>query len=347
LFSNEETNSALKISTEYLINKQKELQSVQSLKSVDGNKLIMTRNEQRKLNQNSIAEKVEAMNQKEIDHQLTASLTSIKREKSLILDKYLELEAIKFYYSKKNIPSSLKSNKTRVIKSAPAEDMHTSEDGVPVNIEFLNKDYANLQNKLTDFYGKKYELLPARQKMSAPASFRSYMDCIRDKFREQNSRYFPNYKKKSKDLKISLTYDDLVKDLGAEIQMQFKTVVGDIAVLKNKQSTFENQLKVLTESVQRNRAKTLELMAQFGELRRASLAPLVLSRERLAQLQLEFIGVLDPQQGVRESYLESFRVLMPICQGDAEATFPNAMGLDAFQILSIEFGLNGPRFTSR
>jgi hypothetical protein len=214
LFSNEETNSALKISTEYLINKQKELQSVQSIKSVDGNKLVMTRNEQRKLNQNSIAEKVEAMNQKEIDHQLTASLTSIKREKSLILDKYLELEAIKFYYSKKNIPSSLKSNKTRVIKSAPAEDMHTSEDGVPVNIEFLNKDYANLQNKLTDFYGKKYELLPARQKMSAPASFRSYMDSIRDKFREQNSRYFPNYKKKSKDLKISLTYDDLVKDLG-------------------------------------------------------------------------------------------------------------------------------------
>lgn len=212
LFTNEETNSALKISTEYLMNKQKELQAVQSLKSVDGNKLIMTRNEQRKLNQNSVAEKVEAMNQKEIDHQLSSSLTSIKREKSLILDKYLELEAIKFYYSRK-IPSASKSYKTRIIKSAPAEDVYNSTD-VPINIEFLNKDYTNLQKKLQEFYGKKYELLPARQKMSAPASFRSYVDCIRDKFREQNSRYFPNYKKKSRDLKISLSYEDLVKDLG-------------------------------------------------------------------------------------------------------------------------------------
>ena len=70
----------------------------------------------------------------------------------------MELEAIKFYYSRK-IPSASKSYKTRIIKSAPAEDVYNSTD-VPINIEFLNKDFTNLQKKLQEFYGKKYELLP-------------------------------------------------------------------------------------------------------------------------------------------------------------------------------------------
>ena len=222
LFSNEETNSSLKISAEYLVNKQKEMQDVHSLKNVDGNKLIMTRNEQRKLNQNSVAEKIDTMHQREIDHQLSSNLTTIKREKLLILDKYLELEAIKYYYSNKSFNNSAKSlNKSRVIRSAPVEstkktkaDVNTIDLTLSPTVEAFNKEQSNLKNKLSEFYGKSYDLLPNRQKMSAPASFRSYVDCIRDKFREQNSRYFPNYKKKSRDLKISVSYEDLLKNLG-------------------------------------------------------------------------------------------------------------------------------------
>ena len=238
LFNNEETNSSSQITAEVISKQQNEMQDVHSLKTVDGNKVIMTRNEQRKLNQNSVAEKLEIMHQREIDHQLTSNLTTIKREKSLILDKYLELEAIKFYYSKNNLNCVCNSNKQRIIRSAPTSDSNGKyrsarpmiDFTVPPQIEVLSHEQENLNSRLAEFYGKP-EDLPPRQLMSAPATFRSYVDCIRDKFREQNSRYYPNYKKKTKDLKISVSYDELVNSLS-------KSQFIEMLIIKSKYSAF-------------------------------------------------------------------------------------------------------------
>jgi hypothetical protein len=197
LFGGEETTSSSQMAAEYLISKQKEMQDVHSVKTIDGNKMIMTRNEQRKLNQNSVAEKLEIMHQRDIDHQLTSNLTTIKREKSLILDKYLELEAIKFYYSRNNFNGLSKSNKTRIVKSAPVEESQRKIRSskpvidfiVPPSIEALGQEQVNLNTKLTEFYGKSDNSLPSRQQMSAPAYFRSYVDCIRSNFFKLDSNF--------------------------------------------------------------------------------------------------------------------------------------------------------------
>jgi hypothetical protein len=130
---------------------------------------------------------------------------------------------------------------------------------------------------------------------------------------------------------------ELVAGLGLEVEVKFKSVVTDIALLNSRQASFDSQLKGIAESVQSNRAKTLQFSATTSQIRQALLPPLVLSRQFLADVQLEFIKTLAPDERRTEAYWESFKPLTVSCGGDINATFPNAMGMDVFQVLSLEY----------
>jgi hypothetical protein len=130
---------------------------------------------------------------------------------------------------------------------------------------------------------------------------------------------------------------ELVAGLGQDFEARFKSVTTDVSLLNSRQASFESQLKGIVENVQTNRAKTFQFAASTSEIRQALLPSLVLSRQRIAELQIEFIKTLAPDEKRPEDYWASFKPLTVDCDGDVDASFPNAMGMDVFQILSLEY----------
>jgi hypothetical protein len=127
LENDEDTESTNKIINEYYTAKENEMNTAHKIVESIGAKLFWTDGQKNRMSQNTIAEKRDQQHFKEIDDQFKYNLTQIKREKNMLLDRYLELEAIKYYYDNKT-----KQQKTiRTTKSAPSGSVksHKSKHG--------------------------------------------------------------------------------------------------------------------------------------------------------------------------------------------------------------------------
>jgi hypothetical protein len=137
--------------------------------------------------------------------------------------------------------------------------------------------------------------------------------------------------------KVAEQAEDLVKELGEDVKKNFKSVVTDIAILNSRQATVENNLKAFVEEYQSNRAKTLNLEINLQKPKGEATDALVSSMRELSQVQLDFIRILDLDEDRKEYYNDTFASVAKKCDGSVDTSFPNALGLDSFQILSMEY----------
>lgn len=222
LDNEDDIDSTNKIVDDYFSARENEKNTAHRLVQTIGAKLFWTDNQKNHMTHNTIAEKRDQQHIKEIDDQLKYNLTQIKRDKNMLLDRYLELEAIKYYYVNKAKPQTPTKPNVRATKSAPGGSLK-SHKGKPnekiMPFDSFNEEQMKLYDKLAEFYGKDYESLPLRQKIYTPDTFKPYMQTIQDRFREQNDKYYPNYKRKFRKPKISISYEELIEGLGKN---QFK-----------------------------------------------------------------------------------------------------------------------------
>jgi hypothetical protein len=131
--------------------------------------------------------------------------------------------------------------------------------------------------------------------------------------------------------------DRMTRELGEDIREQMRKVVTDVAAMKSRVSNVESSLKNMAEEIQNDRARTFQLQSDLQKPREQASQAIVGAIRALGSLQLEFIKTLSPDDENPGYYNESFKPIMELCDGDLGATTPNAMGLDSFQVLSIEY----------
>jgi hypothetical protein len=141
-----------------------------------------------------------------------------------------------------------------------------------------------------------------------------------------------------KDLQqLSDKTEQMTRDLGDDIRLQLRAVVTDIAVLNSRTASVESSVKSALEEIQNNRAKTFKFESDLVVPRQKNTQALLSAIRALGDIQIRFVKILNPDEKVTEFYNEEFKPLMRTCGGDQEASFPNALGYDSFQILAMEY----------
>jgi hypothetical protein len=135
--------------------------------------------------------------------------------------------------------------------------------------------------------------------------------------------------------------ENLVKNLGAEVQDNFKNVTLEIATLKTRQASSEQQLKNFLEEYQKDRGRTLSFASRIAVPFRNAQGQLTSIIDALSALQLRFIQVLNPDEGTPDFYNDDLKLLLgklnKTCGSLENTSFANVLGMDSFQVLSIEF----------
>lgn len=195
-------------------------------------KSLMTDNEIRKVNQNNVHEKILNLTKKNLDNQLRYNLTKMKREKSILIEKYIDLQANNFKFIK-NAQSQNESVNSdprminlsvlsvsefnpsiyaRSVQSAPAKMRRLSH----VSFDVFKAEHSDLESRLSSAHDSYYEHLPHRLTLKAPQSYKSHLDMIKEKFVEQKLKFNASVKKKRKN-KYSMTLQEFDKALGWSI----------------------------------------------------------------------------------------------------------------------------------
>lgn len=191
---------------------------------------LMTNNEIRKVNQNNVHEKLLNIKKKDFDNQLRYNLTKLKREKAILVEKYIDLQANNFKFIK-NIESRNTSRLSdprmltmsalsssgvfspsliaRSVQSAPAKLRRMSH----VSFDLFKAEQSDLEGRLSSAYDSYYDNVPHRLTLKTPQSYKSHLDQIKEKFVDQKLRFNSSVKKKRKN-KYSMTLQDLDKALG-------------------------------------------------------------------------------------------------------------------------------------
>lgn len=169
---------------------------------------------------------------------------------------------------------------------------------------------------------------------------------VATRFSQQQSVVDEKLRLLSQDLTQKLTdvasqAEQLVKNLGTEVQENFKSVALDIATLKNRQATSEQQLKNFIEELQADRSRTISFTNRIAGPFRQGQSQLVGIIDALSSLQLRFIQVLNPDDERPDFYNESLRAMVAKldkrCGSLENTSFANVLGMDSFQILSVEY----------
>ncbi|MFN7454952.1 MAG: hypothetical protein ACK5RO_09865, partial [Pseudobdellovibrionaceae bacterium] len=157
----------------------------------------------------------------------------------------------------------------------------------------------------------------------------------RDETSKQMAALSANFERKLQDL--AERTDQMTKDLGEELRLQMRTVVTEMAVLKSRVASVESGLKAAVEAVQTNRAKTFQLEIDMVEPRVKVTKALTSTARALSDIQIRFVKIVEPDDSRPDFYHDDFKPIMRACGGYEEASFPNALGLDSFQILAMEY----------
>ena len=135
--------------------------------------------------------------------------------------------------------------------------------------------------------------------------------------------------------------ESLVRNLGLEVQQNFRNVNLEIATLSNRQSNAEKRLEVFLEEYQRDRSKTSNFSARISGPFRQAQGHLSSTIDALTALQFRFIQVLAPDEDTPDFYNDDLRKalekLNKNCGVEPGTKFVNIYGLDSFQLISIEY----------
>lgn len=185
---------------------------------------LMTDNEVRKINQNNVYDKLLNLEKKDLDNQLRFNMIKLKREKSILTEKYIDLQAYNYKFIKniQNRRDSHMSNQTfssvfsalggypstrRSIHSAPAKIKQSSFD-------LFKREQADLESRISSAYHSDPDQIPDRLNLKTPEKYKPFLESLKDKFVDQKLRCNPNYQKKKRKTKYSMTLEDLDKILG-------------------------------------------------------------------------------------------------------------------------------------
>lgn len=131
--------------------------------------------------------------------------------------------------------------------------------------------------------------------------------------------------------------EQLVANLGADVQTNFKSITSDIAVLTAKQANTDHDLRNFIEELQTDKAKTVQFEKSMYAPRKEIQVHISNAIDNLSELQLRFIKLLAPDQDKKDFYDETLKPIALTCQGSVETSFTTALGMDSFQILSVEY----------
>lgn len=131
--------------------------------------------------------------------------------------------------------------------------------------------------------------------------------------------------------------EQLVANLGAEVQINFKSITSDIAVLTAKQENTDHNLRTFIEELQADKAKTVQFETLMSAPRKEIQIHISNTIDSLSELQLRFVKILAPDQNKKDFYDEDLKPIALACQGSIDTSFTTALGMDSFQILSVEY----------
>lgn len=191
-------------------------------------KSLMTDNEIRKVNQNNVYDKLLNLKKKSLDTQLRYNLTKIKREKSILIEKYIDLQANNFKFIKNNqnqneVPDSRMltnlsamsisefnpSIYARSVQSAPAKIRRLSH----VSFDLFKAEQSDLEGRLSSAHDSYYKHVPHRLTLKAPQSYKSHLEMLKEKFVDQKLKFNSSVKKKRRN-KYSMTLQEFDEALG-------------------------------------------------------------------------------------------------------------------------------------
>lgn len=201
-----------------------------------------------------------------------------------------------------------------------------------VETEILDlQNIAEANSRMTRRISVDFEI----EKTSVAARFKLQDETIQAKF----SQLQQDFDKKLKE--VATHAESLVKNLGTEVQENFKSVSLEIATLTTRQAGVEKQLSNMLEEYQQDRSRTSTFAARISSPFRQAQGHLVSTIDALSMLQLRFVQVLAPDEENPDFYNDDLKKRLEIlnkkCDSVAVTSFANALGMDSFQILSIEY----------
>ena len=141
----------------------------------------------------------------------------------------------------------------------------------------------------------------------------------------------------------------MVANLGADVQEQFKKTTTDLAQLRSKQQALESKLSGFMEDAKVDDTAKATFEKDIKVPQKDLTAELVVALKAFGDLRTTFIRALNPNQQTGEWYDKTFVPIMTQCGGNANATFANALGRDSFDFLADEYAYQlvmGSRGTS-
>ena len=151
-------------------------------------KLPVSTNQRKQINQNSVEGRKFLIFSSNLEKQLIITQNQIKRNKTLLLDQYLEAKAVNF--STVTNRKNLESNLTGSYSQFTDRNLTTSLDERSIT-DRSNNIFSQSHDNFNKYY-KFNELKP--NDVSKP--YRSYLDSITDKFVDQKRTCYPSYLKK-------------------------------------------------------------------------------------------------------------------------------------------------------
>lgn len=125
--------------------------------------------------------------------------------------------------------------------------------------------------------------------------------------------------------------------LGQSYHEQLMKTVEEVAILKNEVANHETVLINLARQQSSDNAKIVQLSAQVNSLTQPLSRNIVKVIHSYLEVQRIFMGILAPNDRNLQAWDIDFRRFMNQCGGDTDLSFPNAMGMESFQFINLEF----------
>ena len=172
-------------------------------------KMVMSRNERRKINQNNLEDKLLSLRIRDLERQQTNIQSHLKRERFKLLDHFLDSKADNLGYNKRKAEEENEVSVSLVVRALKAHEdaksyrSNLSESTVSLNLN--NPLFGD--NKLTLAIPPVLSAITQRAQINNHKS-NSHSN-ITERFIEQKSKYFPSYLKPRTKLRNSSSATDM------------------------------------------------------------------------------------------------------------------------------------------
>jgi hypothetical protein len=165
--------------------------------------------------QDSFDMKVLDLKKKMYDKELRNNLKEMRREKSALTQKYLDIETINYNYLKKR--QKLSESSMSTASTGPVSTRASSKSAALANVTLFDsrflefqQEQENLSERLRKEFGYTKEKMPRRFKLNTPIGSKPFLEDIKHRFIEQNIKNPPAHQRKRKPF-VSLSLYELEK----------------------------------------------------------------------------------------------------------------------------------------